>query len=79
MGTKKGRKVIAKNRTELADVLNKIDGLYQGISRAEFRKALKIMEALETALIMRGYKSAALVIRRIARKKAITLKAKAKK
>lgn len=67
------RKSVATSRTSYADILNKLDGLRAGISRSEFRKALKLMETLEAALIKRGYKSAVLIIRRNAKKKAAKL------
>jgi len=35
------KKAIAKNRTELANILNLLDGLRTGLSRAEARQALK--------------------------------------
>ena len=72
------RKAIATSKSELADVLNKMDGLRTGLSRADARKALKHMEVLETALILKGYRSAAMIIRRKAVKKAKAFKAKKK-
>jgi len=70
------RKALATSKSEYAEVLNKLDGIRMGLSRADYRKALKLMESLETALIMQGYKSAALIIRRKAKKNAAKLKAK---
>lgn len=68
------RKAVAKNKSEYAALLAKLDGDYAGLSRAEARKALKLMETLETGLILRGYKSACLIIRRNAKKKAAKFK-----
>lgn len=68
------RKSVAKNKSELAALLAKLDGSGIGLSRADARKALKLMETLETALVARGYKSACLIIRRKAVKKAKALK-----
>lgn len=68
------RKSIAKNRSELAEVLSRLDGVRVGLSREEARLALKFMETLETALIMRGWKSVCLVIRRRAKLKANRMK-----
>lgn len=73
------RKQLVKNRSELADVLNKLDGLRHGLSQKQARTALKHVEILETALIAKGYKSAVMVLRRQAVKKAAALKKKAKK
>lgn len=70
------RKAVATSKSELADILNKMDGLKTGLSRADARKALKFLEVLETALILRGYRSAAMIIRRKAVKKAKAFKAK---
>lgn len=64
------RKSVAKNKSEYASLLAKLDGAYKGISRAEARKLLKMMESLEVALIVKGYKSAALLVRKSAKKKA---------
>jgi hypothetical protein len=68
------RKAVAKNKTELAALLAKLDGERIGLSRADARLALKLMETLETALIVRGYKSACLIIRRNAKRKAEKMK-----
>ena len=68
------RKSVAKNKSEYAALLAKLDGSYKGISRDEARKILKMMEALEVALIIKGYKSAALLVRKSAKKKAAKLR-----
>lgn len=68
------RKSIATSKTELADILNKFDGLKIGLSRKEARKALGFLEVLETALYKAGYKSAVLIVRRNAVRKAKKLK-----
>lgn len=68
------RRSVAKNKSEYAALLAKLDGSYKGISRDEARKLLKMMESLEVALIVKGYKSAALLVRRSAKKKAKKLK-----
>lgn len=68
------RKSIAKNKSEYAALLAKLDGNYSGLSREEARKALRLMETLEIGLIIRGYKSACLIIRRNAKRKAAKLK-----
>jgi uncharacterized protein Smg (DUF494 family) len=65
------KKVLAKNRTDLADLLNKLDGLRTGFSRKDIRGALKLLETLEIAVIKSGkYRSPSLMIRARARKKA---------
>lgn len=68
------RKRIATSKTKIADLLNVMDGLRTGLNRHEARKALKFLETLETALIIRNYASVILIIRRNARKKADKLK-----
>jgi len=72
------RKSIASSKTELADILNEFDGLGTGLSRAGARKALKYLEVLEIALYVRGYKSAAMIVRRNAVRKGKLLKARKK-
>jgi uncharacterized protein Smg (DUF494 family) len=65
------KKVLAKNRTDLADLLNKLDGLREGFSRKDIRGALKLLETLEIAVIKSGkYRSPSLMIRARAKKKA---------
>lgn len=68
------RKSVARNKSEYAALLAKLDGSYKGISRDEARQLLKMMEALEVALIIKGYKSAALLVRKSAKKKAGKIK-----
>jgi len=68
------RKSIATSKTELAEILNKFDGLRTGLSRADARKALKFLEVLETALYVAGYKSAVRIVRKNAVRKGNKLK-----
>lgn len=68
------RKSAVKNKSELAALLAKLDGERIGLSREDARRALKLMETLEAALVARGWKSACLIIRRKAVKRAKKLK-----
>lgn len=70
------RKSITTSKTGLADILNKMDGLRTGTTRAENRKMLKFLETLETALYVKGWKSACLIIRRNAVRKGKKIKNK---
>lgn len=71
------RKVLAKNNTELAEVLNLLDGKRKGLSRSTIRKVLKLQMTLETAAIKtRKYRSLFLMLRAQARRKAKNLKIK---
>lgn len=72
------RKKLVSNRSELAVILSQLDGVRVGLSREEARLALRLMETLETALVVKGWRSACLVIRRRAKLKAEKLKKSAK-
>ena len=76
MKTTKGRRSIVNNRAELANILAKLEGGKHQAIVADIREVLKLMVALETALIVRGYKSANLIIRREALEKARKIIAK---
>lgn len=66
------KKVLAKNRTQLSDLLNQLDGLRQGYSRREIRGAMKLLETIEIAVVKSGkYRSLCLMIRAQAKKKAL--------
>lgn len=69
------RPVIARNRSRLAEIVNELDGKREGISRAEARKALKFVEAIETVAKIKGYKSVLMPIIRKANAKAKKFKA----
>jgi predicted RNA-binding protein associated with RNAse of E/G family len=69
------RKSVAKNATELADILNRLDGLRTGISRAEFRKAVKLINAVDIACRASGYRPVTAMMAKHNIKKANKVKA----
>ena len=70
------RKQLIKNNTELADLLNKLDGLRTNITRAEFRKAIKLINSVDIACRVRGYKSVTAMMGRWNAKKAMKMRGK---
>lgn len=74
------RKVLAKNKTEMADVLNQLDGLKAGINRATNRKVLQNLLSLDMSVTIKGgYRSPLVMLRSQSLKKIKALKAKSKK
>lgn len=74
------KKVLAVNPTELAGILNIIEGKYRGVSRKQMQKVLQTFVTAETAIIVEGKtRSPALMMRAIARKKAHAFLARKKK
>lgn len=68
------KKVLAKNKTALADILNAMDGKRKGLTRQTLRQALKLFLTLETTVIVEGKtRSLALMLRSQARKNAAAL------
>lgn len=78
MSTKK--KILAVNPTDLAGVLNAIEGRYRGVTKKQMQKVLQTFVTAETAIIVEGKtRSPALMMRAVARKKAKAFIAKRKK
>ncbi len=70
------RKVIARNRTELAKIASELDGKYKGLSRKDARTALKHAFNLELVAKITGAKSVLMPLIRQAKKDAIKFKVK---
>jgi hypothetical protein len=70
------RKSVAQNKTELADLLNQLDGLRMGYSRKDYRAAIKLISAVDIACRVRNYKSPLAMMAKVNIKKALKLKAK---
>lgn len=74
------RKVLAKNKTEMADLLNKLDGLGTGINRKTNRQVLKNLMTVDiAATIQGGYRSPLVMLRAQSLVKAKVMIAKKKK
>lgn len=50
-------KPIPRTARAQARIVNKIEGLYAGLSAVEIEKAIKVMDALAAAYKIAGYKS----------------------
>jgi len=68
MSTKK--KVLAVDPTDLAGILNAIEGKYKGVTKRQMQKVLQVFITLETAIYVEGKtRSPALMMRALSRKK----------
>lgn len=73
------RKKVLTTRNQFASILTKLEGGKSQMKIGDARQALSLMVALEEALILKGYKSAMMVLRKEAVAKAKAFKAKAAK
>lgn len=71
-----GRKKIVETPMQYAALLTKMEGGKSQIKVGDMRQALRLMRALETSLILSGYRSALLMIRREAVEQAKKIRAK---